>query len=143
MKVVPPNLRPFVTPSVRKVFINTVPEMEPHPKQPASSSSPSSSSTMTASSSSRKEDLAAEVARLKAENQALHSSCAMWQRRAEMHGQANLGLLKFARAMRDQMSQIARDRNDLEERCYSLKRALDGDCDYSDEWVFPIKLTHL
>lgn len=132
MKVVPSNLRPFITPSVRKVFLSEIEDMT----KLAGPSSPSSSHSMTANSStSRKEDLAAEVARLKAENQALQSSSAMWRRRAEMHGEANLGLLKFAKAMRDQMVQISRDRNDLEERCFALKRSLDGDCDYTEEYV--------
>lgn len=57
----------------------------------------------------------------------------MWHKRAEVHGEANLNLLKFARAMRDQASQIARDRNDLEKRCFMLKQLLDGECSYSDE----------
>jgi hypothetical protein len=51
----------------------------------------------------------------------------MWRKRAETHGEANLHLIKFASALRDQASQIARDRNELEQRCFLLKRQLDGE----------------
>lgn len=86
-----------------------------------------------------------EMARLRAENHALRNNCSMWRKRAEAHGEANLNLLKFARALRDQASQIARDRNELETRCFMLKKQLDGDCSYSNELstsFFPFDRIH-
>lgn len=74
-----------------------------------------------------------EIARLRGENNALRNQCSMWRKRAEAHGEANLNLLKFAQAIRDQASQIARDRNELEQRCFMLKLQLDGEGTYSDE----------
>ncbi|KAF9528952.1 hypothetical protein CPB83DRAFT_853494 [Crepidotus variabilis] len=153
---VPTNLRSFVTPSVRKVFLNTAEEVKEDDKKASSSTSTASSSSSQSPkmnvtdinvlptqpsqtsapgsvSCARNFDNSSELTRLRVENDALRNHCSMWRRRAEIHGEANLGLLKFARAMRDQMAQIARDRNELEERCFSLKRMLDGDCDYNNE----------
>lgn len=150
LKTVPPNLRPFITPSVRRLFMDTVPsdgttEIEAStasdgllprsgPSWPVRDSGPlSSQGLLDPSSASSSSNKASEIARLRAENLALQNHCEMWRKRAEMHGKGNLQLLDFARAMRDQASQIARERNDLEKRCFLLKKTLDGDSSYSDE----------
>jgi len=85
-----------------------------------------------------------EIARLRAENKELRTNCSLWRKRAELHGEANLNLLKFARAVRDQASRIARDRNDLENRCLMLKQQLDGEYSYSDElrMISPCDVSH-
>ncbi len=150
LKTVPPNLRPFVTPNVRRLFIDTIPsegtaEIEastasdvllsrPCPSRPLRDSGPlSSQGLLDSSPAPSSNNKASEIVRLRAENLALRNHCEMWRKRAEMHGEANLQLLKFARAMRDQASQIARDRNELEKRCFLLKKTLDGNTSYSDE----------
>lgn len=68
---------------------------------------------------------ASELARLRAENFSLRNNCALWRKRAEMHGAANLGLLNFARVVRDQASHLARERDELQTRCHSLKRKVE------------------
>lgn len=150
LKTVPPNLQPFITPSVRRLFIDTVPsdgttEIEAStaldgllprtcPSWPAHDSGPlSSQGLLDSSSASPSSNKVSEIARLRAENLALRNHCEMWRKRAEMHGEGNLQLLKFARGLRDQASQIARERNDLEKRCFLLKKTLDGDASYSGE----------
>lgn len=106
LKVVPPNLRPFVTPSIRRLYI------DPH--------SPDEQQAPIASTSS-------EVPRLQAENHALRNHCLMLRRRAEIQGSANLNLIKLALMMREQASLLARERDELEKRCARLKRKLDDD----------------
>jgi len=135
MKAVPKNLRPFITPSIRRLFIEAVP-----PESSFSSSDTFSWTNAGAfgeadsrSRSSLEQAPVTEMARLRAENHALRNHCALWRNRAETHGKANLTLLNLARVLRDQASQIARDRNDLEKRCFLLKQMIDGDCSYSDE----------
>ena len=66
-----------------------------------------------------------ELARLRAENRNLRTQCVMWRRRAERHGAAILDLLDFARILRDKASSLSRERDELETRCYALKRQLD------------------
>ncbi|KDR80844.1 hypothetical protein GALMADRAFT_241321 [Galerina marginata CBS 339.88] len=114
LSIIPPNLRPFVTPSVRKLFLDkaTPGEDADVENQPETSSSLAESS---------------ELSRLRAENLALRNNCALWRRRAEMHGNANLGLLNFARAVRDQASALARERDGLQKHCHALKRKIEDD----------------
>ncbi|CAA7265195.1 unnamed protein product [Cyclocybe aegerita] len=129
ISVVPSHLRPFVNPSIRRVYVD-LPDAESTADAvdadtdgkapPAASGSPGPSTSGPSSSSS-------EAARLRAENHTLRNNCAMWRRRAEMHGTANLGLLNFARVIRDQAAQLARERDVLQKRFESLKRRLDDD----------------
>lgn len=69
--------------------------------------------------------MTSELERLRAENEALRSNCVMWRKRAEMHGAANLGLINFAKAVRDQAGHLARDRENLQTRCRSLSRKIE------------------
>lgn len=144
-ETVPSNLRPFVTPSVRPLHMHDArsdskTESTCSPASPPWTSNQSSIQPSNARSSCPPHpaglsdvDIPSEMARLRAENHALRNSCFLWRKRAETHGEANLNLLKFAQAIRDQASQISRDRNELEKRCFMLKRQLDGECSYSDE----------
>ena len=109
MKMVPPNLRAFVTPSIRRLYIEShSPDKEDKNDMPIASSS-------------------SDISRLQAENHALRNHCVMWQRCAEIQGSANLDLIKLANTIRDQASQIARERDELQRHCSWLKNKLDGD----------------
>ena len=105
--LIPQQLRLHINPSIRRVFIN---------------SAKGDSSSSMSNTSSTSED---ELARLRAENRNLRTQCVMWRRRAELHGAATLGLLDFARILRDKASSLSRERDELETRCYALKRQLD------------------
>ena len=105
--LIPQQLRLHINPSIRRVFID-------------SAKGESSSSMSNTCSNSEN-----ELARLRAENRNLRTQCAMWRRRAELHGAATLGLLDFARILRDKASSLSRERDELETRCYALKRQLD------------------
>lgn len=72
-------------------------------------------------------DTAAELQRLRTENLALRNQCGMWRKRAEMHGSANLGLLNFARAVRDQAAQLSREKLEVEGKYLALKRKAEED----------------
>jgi len=102
LKMVPPNLRAFVTPSIRRLYIEEGNDM------PIASSS-------------------SDISRLQAENHALRNYCAMWQKRAEIQGSANLNLFKLANTIRDQASHLARERDDLQRHCSWLKSKVDDD----------------
>jgi len=104
MKMVPPNLRAFVTPSIRRLYI----EEEEGNDMPIASS-------------------LSEISRLQAENHALRNRCVMWQKRAEFQGSANLNLIKLANAIRDQASHLARERDELQRHCSWLKSKVDDD----------------
>ncbi|EDR01901.1 uncharacterized protein LACBIDRAFT_332902 [Laccaria bicolor S238N-H82] len=112
--LIPQQLRLHINPSSRRVFID---------------SAKSDSSSSMSDTSPTSED---ELARLRAENRNLRTQCAMWRRRAELHGAAILGLLDFARVLRDKASSLSRERDELETRCYTLKRQLDEE-DYVPE----------
>ncbi|TFK21774.1 hypothetical protein FA15DRAFT_672237 [Coprinopsis marcescibilis] len=102
---IPAHLRPFVTSSIRRVYLDA----------PIKEEAPSSSSTAPTD----------ELARLRAENQTLRNHCLLWRRRAELHGAATLGLLDFSRMVRDQAVTLAQERDELKKECRSLKRKLD------------------
>ncbi|KAF9560129.1 hypothetical protein CPC08DRAFT_636975 [Agrocybe pediades] len=116
MSVVPPNLRSFVTPSIRRVYIDDMGPTE-------GSAEPEKEFSLSEASCSPSES--SELARLRAENHALRNNCLMWRKRAETHGAANLGLLNFARVVRDQASILARERDELRRHCSALKRKID------------------
>ncbi|KAF8806906.1 hypothetical protein BYT27DRAFT_6613282 [Phlegmacium glaucopus] len=106
LRMVPPNLRSFVTPSIRRLYIDShSPEQEEE------------NHTLITSTSS-------EISRLQAENHALRNHCTMWRRRAEMQGLANL---KLTHTIRDQASQLAHERDEPDRRCSRLKRKPDDD----------------
>ena len=107
--MVPPNLRPFVTPSIRRLYI------EPH-----SADKEEGKDMPFASTSS-------DISRLQAENHALRNRCVMWQKHAEIQGSANSNLIKLADTIRDQASHLARERDELRRHCCWLKNKLDDD----------------
>lgn len=123
---IPPQLRPFVSASIRRVYLDG-----DAPVAPDGSADPSSPSTSHESSD--------EIARLRAENQTLRSHCVLWRRRAELHGAATLGLLDFARMVRDQATTLARERDELKRQYGSLKRKLEENSSSSSQQASPIE----
>jgi hypothetical protein len=103
--MVPPNLRAFVTPSIRRLYIEEKEEEKDMPIAPSSS----------------------DISRLQAENHALRNHCGMWKKRAEIQGSATLNLIKLANTIRDQASHLARERDELQRYCSWLKSKLDVD----------------
>lgn len=95
--MVPPNLRAFVTPSIRRLYIDS----EPNPPDEVQGND-----TPIASTSS-------DISRLQAENRALRNHCIMWRQRAEIQGLANLNLMKLVDTIRDQASHLAHERDEL------------------------------
>ena len=69
-------------------------------------------------------EIAIENSRLHAENEALKNTCAMWRRRAELHGAATLGLLGFARTARDQALRMRCERDEAYKHCNLLREKL-------------------
>ncbi|RDB15358.1 hypothetical protein Hypma_004657 [Hypsizygus marmoreus] len=105
--LVPAFLRPHITPSIRKLYLD-LPSGKPRVV----------SSTI---------EIAVENARLNAENHALRTNCEMWRRRAEVHGAATLGLLGLARIARDEAVKMRHERDEVYKHYHSLKRKLPDD----------------
>ncbi|KAG6902548.1 hypothetical protein C0995_014937 [Termitomyces sp. Mi166 len=101
---VPVQLRPHVLPSIRRLYPDS-----PNDKLEG----PRTVSAMT--------EIAIENSRLHAENKALKNTCAMWRRRAELHGAATLGLLGFSRTARDQALRMRYERDEVYKH-YNLLR---------------------
>jgi hypothetical protein len=111
MSTVPPHLRPHLTPSIRKVYLDLPPR----------SDKPEASASNTAASGVPY-DLSIELARLHAEKEALRLNCSMWKKRAEVHSSATLGMLELSRVARDQVVQVSRDRDTLQRNYLKLKQ---------------------
>ncbi|KAF9444867.1 hypothetical protein P691DRAFT_676798 [Macrolepiota fuliginosa MF-IS2] len=107
LSAVPPQLRPYLTPSIRKVYIDL----------PSAKSETPGPSTSESSSG-----LAIEVARLRAENDALRHNCFMWRKRAEVHSAATLGLLELSRTAKDQVLHVARQRDMIQNNFLRLNQ---------------------
>jgi hypothetical protein len=120
LNVVPANLRIFITPSIRRVYIDA-----PSTSQEGNITTDVNEQSVGLSSPAATTSSESELSRLRAENHDLRTNCAMWRKRAEMHGAANLSLLKFTRVVRDQASALARERDELKKRCHSLKRKVE------------------
>lgn len=123
---IPPQLRPFVSAGIRRVYLDG-----DAPVASDGNTDPSSPSTSHESSD--------EIARLRAENQTLRSHCVLWRRRAELHGAATLGLLDFARMVRDQATTLARERDELKRQYGSLKRKLEENVGSPAQQASPIE----
>ncbi|KAG5725073.1 hypothetical protein E4T56_gene12401 [Termitomyces sp. T112] len=104
---VPAQLRPHILPSIRRLCTDF-----PNGK----SEEPRTVSGMT--------EIAIENSRLHAENEALKNTCAMWRRRAELHGAATLGLLGFARIAKDQALRMRYERDEVYKHYNLLRQEL-------------------
>ncbi|THH14648.1 hypothetical protein EW146_g5716 [Bondarzewia mesenterica] len=110
--LVPQYLRPFLLPPFRRIYLNT-----DTPTQPSSNTTVSGSSENI-----QQNQMDNERARLRAENAALRTSCLAWRQRADAHAAAHLGLATFARVARDYARMLHTQRDELAQRCESLKR---------------------
>ncbi|XP_006461771.1 hypothetical protein AGABI2DRAFT_71771 [Agaricus bisporus var. bisporus H97] len=97
LSTVPPHLRPYIIPSIRRVYLDL----------------PSKPEQTDASTSHSSDALSTEIARLRAENDALRHNCCMWRKRAEVHSAATLGLLEMSKTAKDQIFQLAQERDQI------------------------------
>ncbi|RDX54092.1 hypothetical protein OH76DRAFT_1341698 [Lentinus brumalis] len=100
--LVPHHLRSYITPSVRKLFLEyTIPP-------PAKATSSSS-----------------ESERLRAENASLKTCCFVWRKRAAVHAAATLGLVGLARLARDYGLQMKKEKDEFEAKYNELKKKME------------------
>ena len=112
---VPPYLHPYLLPPFRKLYLDSTPDLPcPNP-----GSGP-------AKWQETREQLETERDRLRAENAVLRTSCAAWRRRADAHAAVHIGLATFARLARDYARMMHVQRDELAQRCESLKRKYDA-----------------
>ncbi|KAF5362325.1 hypothetical protein D9756_002228 [Leucocoprinus leucothites] len=111
MSTVPPHLRPHVTPSIRRIYLDL-------PSTSKTDNSPTPTSITPPSELSR--TLSTEIARLRAEVEALKHNCSLWRRRAEVHSSATTGLLELSRTARDQIVQTCRERDTIQRNYHKL-----------------------
>jgi hypothetical protein len=106
---IPPHLRPYVLPPVRRIFLN-----------------PPAPSLGLSDTAGRGSNLTAEVekavARLHMENAVLRQSCYAWHARANTHMTAHFQLSALVRTARDQARTLMDERNELARKYDSLKR---------------------
>ncbi|RPD58943.1 hypothetical protein L226DRAFT_465555 [Lentinus tigrinus ALCF2SS1-7] len=101
--LVPHHLRSFITPSVRKLFLEyTIP-------------SPGKATTSSNS----------ECEHLRAENASLKTCCFVWRKRAAVHAAATLGLVGLARLARDYGLRMKKERDEFEEKYNQLKKEVE------------------
>jgi len=108
---IPFHLRPHINPSIRKVYLDLP------LKDTNSDSKTSSLNTATLDSS---QTLSLEVARLRAEVEALRYNCSMWRRRAEVHSLSTVGFLELWRTTREQLTQTCRERDTIQKNYLEL-----------------------
>lgn len=100
--LVPHHLRPYITPSVRKLDLEfTIPT--------PSTTSPSDSA----------------LGKLLAENASLKDCCVVWRKRAAVHAAATLGLVGLARLARDYGLRMRTERDELEAKYNELKKDME------------------
>ena len=118
---VPPYLHPYLLPPFRKLYLDSTPDLPcPNP-----GSGP-------AKWQETREQLETERDRLRAENAVLRTSCAAWRRRADAHAAVHIGLATFARLARDYARMMHVQRDELAQRCESLKRKYDANDNDND-----------
>ena len=100
-----------MTPSIRKIYLDLP------PKDADSDSETSSLDTVTMDSS---QTLSLEVARLRAEVEALRYNCSMWRRRAEVHSLSTVGFLELWRTTREQLTRTCRERDTIQRNYLEL-----------------------
>ncbi|KAL0954010.1 hypothetical protein HGRIS_005166 [Hohenbuehelia grisea] len=100
---VPAHLRQYITPGIRRLYM----------EDPLEPSYPGAFSGVMPDK---------ELARILAENASLRTSCALWQRRAEVQAAATIGLIGLTRFARDRAVELKAERDDLKRRCDELLR---------------------
>ncbi|KAI0339560.1 hypothetical protein BDW22DRAFT_1335987 [Trametopsis cervina] len=96
--LVPMNLRPHLTPAIRKLCLDFTTAATP-------GTSPAS-----------------ECDRLRSENASLRVCCEVWRKRAAVHAAASLGLVGLARLTRDEVLKCKAEKMELETKYNALKR---------------------
>ncbi|KAJ7056210.1 hypothetical protein C8F01DRAFT_1373170 [Mycena amicta] len=120
--LVPSHMRPHVRPSIRPLFLgDSSPSASPAASMPMPMQPQPQPSTSTSTNTSSPPP---SIAQAHAEITALRMACSVWQRRAEQHATANLGLLSFARAAKDCALRLRSERDAARTRCTLLKRTL-------------------
>ncbi|THH27163.1 hypothetical protein EUX98_g7037 [Antrodiella citrinella] len=117
--LVPPHLRLHVTSSIRRLCLDY---SIPKPKQ-----------TSAFAKDAAEEPLAAECARLRAENASLKVCCDVWSKRARLHAGTTLGLIGLVRLSKDSAVRTSVEKEELEKKYQSLKRNIE-----EIEYVFPV-----
>ncbi|KIK56352.1 hypothetical protein GYMLUDRAFT_47123 [Collybiopsis luxurians FD-317 M1] len=118
-ELLPTSVRAHLFPSIRKLYLE---EPNSDTKSPSSSSLSAPSSSLPRLSQS---EVVSECGRLSAENQTLRMNCAVWQKRAEIHAAATLGLMNLARMAKAYSTQLKLEKEDLQRQCNLLKRKLE------------------
>ncbi|KAF5379312.1 hypothetical protein D9757_007663 [Collybiopsis confluens] len=125
-ELIPTSMRSHVSPSIRRLYLD---ESTPDTNSPFPSSSSSSSLSLSSSSSSTSrqfsQELVSECGRLSAENKTLRMNCGVWQKRAEVHSAATMGLLNLARMAKAYNAQLKLEKEKLQRECMLLKRKLE------------------
>ena len=111
LSTIPFHLRPHINPSIRKVYLDL-------PSKDTNSDSETSSLNPATSDSSQA--LSLEVARLRAEVEALRYNCSMWRRRAEVHSLSTAGFLELWRTTREQLARTCRERDTIQRNYLEL-----------------------
>ncbi|KAF4569586.1 hypothetical protein EYR40_008564 [Pleurotus pulmonarius] len=99
---VPSHLRQYITPSIRKLYMEE--QMDSWPS--------ASSGALTDK----------DIARIMAENESLRTSCGLWQRRAEVQAAATIGLIGLTRFARDRAVELKQERDSLRTKYEAFKR---------------------
>jgi hypothetical protein len=101
---VPAHLRPYVSPSVRRLYLDQ-------------GNCSNSTVTPTGTLSSPNPDI---VAQLEAQNAALRISCEKWRRQAEAHATARYQLLELAQASRSYSHHLEKENGELRRKLDAL-----------------------
>ncbi|KAI0057414.1 hypothetical protein BV25DRAFT_1790874, partial [Artomyces pyxidatus] len=111
--LVPANLRPYILPPFRRIYLNEAPTPErPDSPIPSTAAAPP------------KEDAETQqlTARLQAENAVLRKSCLAWRQRADAHATSHVGLAALVRMAKEQAQRMCAERDELARKYEAMKR---------------------
>ncbi|KAH8103930.1 hypothetical protein BXZ70DRAFT_905065 [Cristinia sonorae] len=101
--LVPQHLRPYITPSIRRLSLAyTLPKSQASP-----------------------EPLETECARLRAENASLKACCGVWSKRARLHAGTTLGLIGMMRVSKDIAMRTRAEKEEVDRKYAALKRSVE------------------
>ncbi|KAH8833229.1 hypothetical protein DL96DRAFT_1459096 [Flagelloscypha sp. PMI_526] len=119
--IVPLHLQPYITPSVRRLYLETSPIVNEDDETELGPSSWSSSSSSASSSSSPP----TQINRLSAENATLRTHLEKWRIRAEIHGNANLSFLHLTKTAKYAAIKCQREKEDIQRKYEALVRKVE------------------
>jgi len=126
-ELIPTSMRSHVFPSIRRLYLDEPTSDTKSPVSPSSSSPSTPSSSSSSSPSRSSQELLSECGRLAAENKTLRMNCGVWQKRAEVHSAATIGLLNLARMAKAYNEQLKLEKEKLQRECTVLKRKLEAE----------------